>query len=289
MWGLILHGGAKEIEPDEIEAHRNGCLAAVEAGRAVLVANGSAVEAVEAAVRQLESDPTFNAGYGGALNSEGEVEMCSGIMEGTGFNVGAVAVIKGVWHPISVARAMLQENPILLAAEGARQFAADKDLELCNPADLVPGEGRPQKSGTHDTVGCIALDSSGNMAVGTSTGGLDGHLPGRVGDSPQPGCGYYVDDRIGGVAFSGDGEHIARKILAARVMEALAGPSPSTALIKALQQVADIGGEAGGILLTRNGRFSWEHNSRDFAVAYLGSNMADPATCIRKSSSHGQV
>src|SRR3954468_6884643 len=100
MWGLILHGGAKEIEPDEIEAHRNGCLAAVEAGRAVLVANGSAVEAVEAAVRQLESDPTFNAGYGGALNSEGEVEMCSGIMEGTGFNVGAVAVIKGVWHPI---------------------------------------------------------------------------------------------------------------------------------------------------------------------------------------------
>ncbi|MDB5506813.1 MAG: peptidase t2 asparaginase 2 [Devosia sp.] len=282
MWALILHGGAKEIEPDEADAHRSGCLAAIEAGRAILAAGGGAVDAVEAAIRELESDPTFNAGYGAALNSDGEVEMCSGVMEGTGFNVGAVAVIKGVRHPVSVARAMLHEEPILLAAEGARRFAAEKRLELCNPADLIAPAARLRKNGTHDTVGCVALDQRGRMAAGTSTGGLDGCAPGRIGDSPVPGCGYYVDDQIGGVAFSGDGEHIARKMLAARVMHALASASPDEALLEAIDQVEAIEGEAGGILLTPDGRFAWHHNSRDFAVALESSEMSQPVAYTNK-------
>ena len=277
MWAIILHGGAKEIEPEEAEAHRRGCLTALIAGRSVLQANGSAVAAVEAAVRELEDDPTFNAGYGSALNADGEVEMCSAMMEGENFNVGAVSIIQGVRHPISVALAMLNEEPILLAGPGARRFAAEKRLELCGKDELIPPEEKKsRKTGSHDTVGCIALDMSGRLAVGTSTGGLDGSPAGRVGDSPQPGCGYYVDNRIGAVALSGDGEHIARKMLAARIMHRLADQGPDAALEDALQQVAAIGGEAGGIVLTSDGTFGWRHNSRNFAVALQAAADEQP-------------
>lgn len=282
-WAIILHGGAKAIEPEEAPAHRNGCLKALGAGRAILEADGSAVDAVVAAVRELETDPTFNAGYGSALNADGEVEMCSALMEGRDFNVGAVSVIQGVRHPITVARAMLQEKEILLSGPGARRFAAEHQLELCDPADLIsPEEARAAKTGSHDTVGCIALDTSGRLAVGTSTGGLEGSPVGRVGDSPQPGCGYYVDDKIGAVAFSGDGEEIARKMLAARVMHRLATDDPEAALENALNHLADIGGEAGGILLLPDGELGWRHNSRDFAVAMQRSDDAEPHAYIRK-------
>jgi beta-aspartyl-peptidase (threonine type) len=282
-WAIILHGGAKEIKPEEANAHRQGCLTALAAGRSVLQANGSAVDAVEAAIRELESDPTFNAGYGSALNSDGEVEMCSALMEGSEFNVGGVSVIRGVRHPISVARAMLHETEILLSGPGARRFAAERGLELCDPDDLIAAEEqKAKKTGSHDTVGCIALDMSGRLAVGTSTGGLDGSPVGRVGDSPQPGCGYYVDDKIGAVAFSGDGEHIARKMLAARVMHRLSLNDAQSALETALAHVADIGGEAGGIVLTPSGEFGWRHNSRDFAVALQSSEMDGPQAFTRK-------
>ncbi|MDB5615301.1 MAG: hypothetical protein JWQ22_2954, partial [Devosia sp.] len=254
MWAIILHGGAKEIEAEEADAHREGCLKALASGRSILQANGSAVDAVEAAVRVLENDPTFNAGYGSALNADGEVEMCSALMEGTACNVGGVSIIQGVRHPISVARAMLHEKEILLSGPGARRFAAERGLELCDPKDLIPPEEqRAKKSGSHDTVGCIALDISGRLVVGTSTGGLEGSPVGRVGDSPQPGCGYYADDKVGAVAFSGDGEHIARKMLAARVLHRLSTDDPETALEIALNHVLEIGGEAGGIVLTPGG------------------------------------
>ena len=265
MWALILHGGAKEVEPEKEEANRRGCLNALKAGQAVLMSEGSAVDAVEAAIRILEADPTFNAGYGSALHANGQVEMCSAVMEGENFNVGAVAVIKGVRHPVSVAKAMLFDEPIFMAADGARQYAEQKGLELCNPEDLISPE---KKKEAHDTVGCVALDIHGHIAVGTSTGGLDGAPPGRVGDSPDPGCGYYADDKIGAVAFSGDGEHIARKMLAARVIHSLGG-DPDAALYNALKEVEQIDGEAGGIVVTPSGQFGWAHNSREFPVAMI--------------------
>lgn len=284
-WAIILHGGAKEIEPEEEQAHRDGCLKALGAGRAILEADGAAADAVVAAIRELESDPTFNAGYGSALNAEGQVEMCSALMEGRDLDVGAVSVIQGVRHPISVARAMLHEKEILLSGPGARRFAAAHQLELCDPADLIsPEQVKAARTGSHDTVGCIALDSSGRLAVGTSTGGLEGSPVGRVGDSPQPGCGYYVDDTIGAVAFSGDGEEIARKMLAARVMHRLATDDPEAALEHALNDLADLGGEAGGIILMPDGELGWRHNSRDFAVALQRSVDAEPHAYTRKEA-----
>ncbi|HUG28382.1 MAG TPA: isoaspartyl peptidase/L-asparaginase family protein [Gemmatimonadales bacterium] len=281
MWALILHGGAKAIDAAEVEASRAGCLRALDIGRHILSDGGSAIDAVEAVVRALEDNPTFNAGTGSVLNAEGEVEMCSAIMEGSDFNAGGVAIIRGVTHPISVARALLFEKPILLAGEGARKFAADNGCELCDPASLLVRHHETSGVG-HDTVGCVARDEAGRMAVGTSTGGLEGCAPGRVGDAPLPGCGYYVDDKVGGVALSGDGEQIARKMLAARVMHMMDSGSPDDALHAALQQVAALDGEAGIIVLTADGVFAWQHNSADFAVAYQSSRMEGPAVHTNK-------
>jgi L-asparaginase / beta-aspartyl-peptidase len=248
MWAVILHGGAKEIEQVDAESYRSGCRSALNAACSALEKGASALYAVEAAIRTLEDDPTFNCGYGSALNEAGETEMCSGIMEGQSFQVGGVSVIQGVRHPISVAKAMVEEDPILVSGPGARLFAAVKGLELCsNDALKTPKQLQGKKrTGTHDTVGCLAIDTSGLIVAGTSTGGLEGRPVGRVGDSPQPGCGFYADNTIGAVAFSGDGEHIARKMLAARVMHVLDKSLPDYALQCALRHIEEIGGEAGG-------------------------------------------
>ncbi|WP_309164136.1 isoaspartyl peptidase/L-asparaginase family protein [Pelagibacterium sp. H642] len=280
-----MHGGAKDIEPSEEAANREGCLKALECGRDILGQGGSAIEAVEAAIRQLETDPTFNAGYGSALTADGEIEMCSGLMEGNSFNVGAVAVIKGVRHPISVARSMLFDDTILLAGEGARRYAVEKGLELCEPAELDTTHKAHllKRPLSHDTVGCVALDTTGLLVAGTSTGGIEGALPGRVGDSPQPGCGYYADNRVGGVALSGDGEEIARIALASRTMGALEPLAPDAAIRQMLPLVGALEGEAGVIVLTPEGEIGWDHNSREFAVAYATSEKPEPRAYLRKS------
>jgi L-asparaginase / beta-aspartyl-peptidase len=284
-WALIVHGGAKEIAPEREDANRRGCLEALAVGQAILEQGGAAVDAVEAAIRILESDPTFNAGYGSDLNADGEVEMDAALMDGSSLALGAVAAIQGVRHPISVARRMLTEPPTLLVGEGARRFAAAQEAELCEPGELIPSrsDGSDKNTHDHDTVGCVALDSSGRIAAGTSTGGLDETLPGRVGDSPLPGCGFYADEQVGGVAFSGDGECIARTLLAARVMQALeAGAEPQRAIEVSLTGLARVGGEAGGIVLDHLGRVGWAHNSSHFAVAWVTDSMGAPSVRLRQ-------
>src|SRR4051812_39080221 len=121
-WALILHGGAKDIAPEQEGANRLGCMAALEVGAAILNQGGAALTAVEASIQALEDDPTFNAGHGAVSNAEGEIEMDAALMDGATLDVGGVAAIKRVRHPISVARLMLRETPILLAADGAARF-----------------------------------------------------------------------------------------------------------------------------------------------------------------------
>jgi len=279
-WAIVVHGGAKEIAPDQEQANRRGCLDAVTAGRAILERGGTAVQAVEAAIRVLESDPTFNAGYGSDLNADGEIEMDAAVMDGTTLNIGAVAAIRGVRHPVTVARSMLDEPPILLVGEGAHRFAIEKAAELSAPADLIPQRPRDPDGRGHDTVGCVAVDALGTIATGTSTGGIDGTQPGRVGDSPLPGCGFYADSRVGAVAFSGDGESIARTLLAARVIQVIdGGAEPQAAIEVSLSHLARVGGEAGGIAVDRRGRIGWAHNSSHFAVAWITEGMDAP--CVR--------
>ncbi len=267
-WAIILHGGAKDIAPDLIQVHRDGCLLALLVGQAILEAGGSAVDAVEMTVRGLEDDPTFNAGFGAVLNARGEVELDAAIMDGATLDVGGVAAVKTLRHPISVAAAMLTEKPVLLVGDGAECFAREHDGEFCEPNDLIVD--RPGDPGC-DTVGCVALDRHGNLAAGTSTGGLTGCHPGRVGDSPLPGCGLYADNAVGGVSLSGEGESLIRTTLAAHLMHSLQALPPGPAIEAALTRLERVGGEAGLIVIDADGRIDWGHNSPQFAVAYASA------------------
>jgi beta-aspartyl-peptidase (threonine type) len=270
-WSIIVHGGARTIPPAERPRHLAGVHAAASLGREQLLAGASALDAVEVAVRALEDDPTFNAGCGAVLNADGQVELDASIMDGERLLIGGVGAVSGLRRPISIARRMLPETPVLLVGEGAQRYAAEQGAERALTTE------RQEKTwvcdSSADTVGCVALDGAGHIAVGLSTGGLSGKRPGRLGDCPLPGCGFYADDKVGGVAFSGDGESIARTLLAARAMQWLGEAGPQAALARALKLLDRVGGEAGGISLDASGRFGCAHTSEHFAVALASDRV----------------
>ena len=289
---IMVHGGAKEIPGDEAEAHKKGCLQATQAGWEVLARGGSALDAVETAVRVLEDDPTFNAGFGSELNADGEAEMDAALMDGATLAAGAVGAIQGVCHPISVARRVLEAEPVLLVAEGARRFARSQGAELCDPSELISDEKRRewerkraagQRAG-HDTVGCVALDGDGNLAAGTSTGGTNTNPPGRLGDSPLPGCGLYADGTLGACSMTGDGESIARVVLAKTAVDLLdGGRHPDAAAQRAMDVLRErVDGRAGCILIDTACRIGWAHNEPNIAVAYRTSAMDAPRAFVHK-------
>jgi L-asparaginase / beta-aspartyl-peptidase len=279
-WALAVHGGAKHIAPEDEAANRDGCMRALAAGRLVLTYGGSAVAAVEAAVRVLEDDPAFNAGHGSVPNAAGDIEMCAALMDGSDLSIGAVGVIRGVRNPIVVARMVKAERAILLAGDGAREFARKRGAELCVPTDLaVENELAPAE---HDTVGAVALDSRGNFAAATSTGGLSGTPPGRMGDSALPGCGYYADNAIGAVALSGDGESIARLTSAASIMQAMPALGPEDALRRTLAKLTSLDGDGGGVAIAADGTVGWWHNSPHFAVGVATAAAPDGEVWLHK-------
>jgi beta-aspartyl-peptidase (threonine type) len=284
-WALIVHGGAKEMEPGEEDDNRNGVLEAARAGIAVLEGGGSAVDAVEASIRVLEDLPTFNAGRGSALNEAGEIEMCSGLMDGRDLSVGAVGAIRNVRNPVSVAKRLLPEKEILLVGEGAMLFAKTAGLEMATNEDLIAETRTDAVEHLHDTVGAVAMDRGGNLAAGTSTGGLTGARVGRIGDSPMPGNGLYADNHVGAVSFSGDGESIARLALAAQVMTTIGEQGPQEAIRRAVEQLPGVGGasgDGGGIAIAKDGRIGWTHNSPAFAVAYASADAPEPRAFLKK-------
>jgi len=287
-WTILIHGGAKTIAPGEEHANRAGLDDAVRAGAEVLATAGTAMEAVEAAVRVMEDIPVFNAGIGSARNRDGGIEMCAALMDGGSLAVGAVAAIPLVRHPVSVARAVLDEREILLAGQGALAFARECGAEMRAEDERRPLRVVAGARGRHDTVGAVARDSYGCFAVATSTGGLEGTLPGRVGDSPLPGCGYYADNNVGAVALSGDGEDIARLALAARISDKLERMGVMPALDGAIVRIARLGGEAGAIALDRHGNPGFAHNSSHFAVALMREHEAEPAIWLARNGGPGR-
>jgi beta-aspartyl-peptidase (threonine type) len=283
-WAIVVHGGAKTIDAALFARNRSGCARAAEAGAAILRVGGTSVEAAEAAIRVLEDDPVYNAGFGSVLNEDGDVEMDAAIMDGTDLALGAVAGVRRVRNPIRVARAMLPALPVLLAGEGAERFAIEQGIALCDPQDMIsPERLASENSKAHDTVGCVAIDAQGHIAAGTSTGGLPGKHAGRIGDSPVPGCGLYADDHLGGAAFSGDGESILRTMLAAHVMHALGNSSADAAAAKAIEKLGRVGGEAGAIVIDRAGRIGIAHNSDHFALGLHASWLADAQGAIHRN------
>lgn len=290
-WAIIVHGGAHTIAADKIEPHKNGCLRAVDVGSALLAKGGSSLEAVEGAIRILEDDPTFNAGFGSMLNADGEAEMDAAIMEGQHLGAGAVAAIQGVRHPISVARRLIETDTVLLSGEGAHRYAVEGNAELCRPEEMIHEEQVAAwradwtKRGS-DTVGCVALDSHGNFAAGTSTGGLMHKPKGRIGDSPLIGLGLYADNAAGGCALTGDGESIMRMALAHRIINSmLHGADADQAADEAIAVMARrVGGEAGCIVLDRQGRVGFAHNAENLAHAYRTAEMKNGIASVKKAT-----
>lgn len=268
---IVVHGGAGAIPGPVIPHMIAGCREAARRGWEVLGEGGSAVAAAEAAVVALEDNPLFNAGTGSVLNSEGEVEMDAAIMDGSTLRIGAVAAVGGIKNPVALARKILEDGRhLLLAGEGARLFARRIGLAECDPRSLITDEQLRRWRSKHGTVGCVALDRSGNTAAATSTGGTFDKLPGRVGDSPLPGCGTYADEN-GAASCTGDGEAIIRVLLAKTALDfLLAGFDPADAARRAISRLEEkTGCRAGLILLDRHGRFGYARNTAAMPICAL--------------------
>jgi len=280
-WTVVVHGGAKTIRPGLAQATRAGCAAAAAAAAAVVRGGGGAVDAVVAAIRVLEDDPAFNAGFGSVRTADGQVEMDAALMDGRTLDVGAVACVQRLRNPVRAAAALLRATPVLLCGAGAERFAQAAGLELCRPEALLgPPPAAAKNQGGHDTVGCIVRDRAGNVAAGTSTGGLPGKVPGRIGDSPIPGCGLFADNAVGAASLSGDGESIIRTLLAGRIAAALETMGAQKAADVLPAHLARVGGEAGAIVVDRRGALGIAHTSPNFAIGIQTDAMAAPATLL---------
>jgi beta-aspartyl-peptidase (threonine type) len=267
---LIVHGGAGANPADTPDELHEGMAGALDAGWTVLGAGGSALDAVEAAVRVLEDHPRFNAGRGSALTADGTVEMDASIMQGDTLRNGAVAAVSAIRNPITLARRILEDGRhSLFAGAGALERARALGVPLCDPAELLTERRRKELAALQPgalragTVGAVALDRAGTIAAATSTGGTAGKLPGRVGDSALIGCGTYAESALAGVSCTGEGEAIIRVALARRALEILkAVDDPEHACEVAMNVLVEEGrGHGGLIMVDWKGRAAWAHST----------------------------
>jgi len=273
---VIVHGGAGPIRDDSLPQRLDGCKAAALAAWEIVVRAGSALDAAEAAVMTLEDNPLFNAGTGSTLNQIGKVEMDAAIMDGDSLRAGAVAAVQGIKNPIKLARRVMEDGRhIILVGEGALKFAREIDFPECSPESLIIQHERKRWTEKHGTVGCVVLDGEGKIAVATSTGGIFDKLPGRIGDSPLPGCGTYANDR-GGVSCTGLGEAIIRVVLGKTAVDFLSeGIDPNEAARKSLALLAaKTGAQAGLILIDCHGRIGYARNTTHMPVCYIKENQS---------------
>ena len=233
--------------------------------------------AVEQAIRVLERSGFFNAGNGSKLQLDGRRRMDASLMEGSQFRAGAVASIEGIIHPITAARLVMESTPhVLLVGPQAGRFAGHFNLERQRPArklrrfSLESALRKHVESHGHGTVGAVALDQTGTVAAGASTGGIEFMLPGRVGDTPIIGCGVYAENAAGAVSMTGWGEGIIRLAVAKEICDRLAqGTAPTTAARLVLQKlVARIKGSAGCLVLIPDGRFAVRHSTPHMMAGY---------------------
>jgi L-asparaginase / beta-aspartyl-peptidase len=241
---LIIHGGAWNIPDEAVADCRAGIRRALEAGWKILTQDGSASDAVESSIVILEDDPTFDAGFGAHLNTEGRVQLDAIIMDGATLKAGSVAAVERICNPIRLARQIMEHSEhMMLVAAGAEKFAAEHGIALCAPEDLIEERERvawgrcleDSHAAEHHvghesgTVGAVALDQQGHLIAGTSTGGTCCKLPGRVGDSPLIGCGCYADSEAGGVSCTGHGEGIMKIVMAKMASDLLQSEQALTA------------------------------------------------------------
>jgi beta-aspartyl-peptidase (threonine type) len=290
---------------DMVEAHINGVRNALAAGWSALESGGAALDAIEEAVVIMEDDETFDAGRGSFLNRDGRVQLDALIMDGATLRAGGVGCVERLRNPVRAARKILRESPhVYFVAEGAERFAAEHGVELCRNEELViareverlrayqreaaqqelaGGSGKDStKDGndlfapavhdatiSHDTVGAVALDSKGNIAAATSTGGTLNKAPGRLGDSSLIGCGCYADNSSAAVSTTGWGEPIMKLVLAKWTADRVsAGNLPEWAAQEAMNYLKQrLNGPGGIIVLNARGQVGIAHNTPRMAWA----------------------
>lgn len=309
--GFAIHGGAGTMARGQMTAeleaeYRAGLTAALVAGHDILRAGGASLDAVIAAITILEDNPLFNAGKGAVFTDAGTNELDASIMEGRTLRAGAVAGVRRIKNPITLARLVMERSPhVLFTTDAAERFAQEQNIALVDPKyfyteqrwqDLQrakerqrqqqrpPTPGTPRELGSlqpagaiyddkFGTVGAVALDRAGDLAAGTSTGGFTNKRSGRVGDSPIIGAGTYADNSTCAVSATGDGEYFIRAAVAHDISAQIAyrNSDIETAAAAAIAKVGRLGGSGGVIAIDRNGRIAMPFNTPGMYRGYIDS------------------
>ncbi|MCE5347620.1 MAG: isoaspartyl peptidase/L-asparaginase [Bacteroidales bacterium] len=285
-WAIVIHGGAgamsKDIMPHELDSlYREGLSLALATGKEILLKGGSSLDAVEAAIRMMEDNPLFNAGKGAVFTHDGKNELDASIMDGSSLAAGAVACVTDIKNPITAARCVMTKSEhVMLTGTGASQFAKEQGLEIV-PPEYFFTERRYNdlkeilKKEKNGTVGCCALDKNGNLAAGTSTGGMANKRYNRVGDSPIIGAGTYANNITCAVSATGHGEYfirwtVAHDISALMEYKGLSLREASEFVIN--DKLAKAGGSGGVICVDKTGNISMPFNSQGMFRAFATSD-----------------
>ncbi len=307
---IAVHGGAGEWHPERQRQGIKGVEKAVNAGYELLTHDGTAIDAVEAAVMTMEDDEVFNAGLGSSLSLDRTIQMEASIMDGRNLSAGATALLTEIKNPIRLARVIMERTDhIFIVGRGAEELAKIYNLEHRNPItklrerywqelrtkiekeelDYLPKLCKLLKTYPDlfklDTVGAAATDKEGNVAAATSTGGLSFKIPGRIGDSPLIGCGNYADNKSGACSATGIGEIAIRLVLAKNACDLIrSGQTPQDAAENSIKEVnhriQSTTNQMGLIAIDTNGRIGAAQNSRHMCWAYMTRKISNPKTYL---------
>ena len=284
-WAIVIHGGAggitrESITPEMDKEYRASILVALNTGKKILAAGGSALDAVEQSIRTMEDNSLFNAGKGAVFTHEGKNELDAAIMDGSNLTAGAIAGVTDIKNPITAARRVMTNSPhVMLAGAGASKFAREQGLEIVDPEYFYTERRFNElqeilKKEKNGTVGCCALDKNGNLAAGTSTGGMANKKYNRIGDSPIIGAGTYANNNTCAVSGTGHGEYFIRYTVAhdiSALMEYKGLTLREASEIVVNDKLVKAGGSGGVICVDKSGNVSMPFNStgmfRGFATA----------------------
>ncbi|WP_266365909.1 isoaspartyl peptidase/L-asparaginase family protein [Tellurirhabdus rosea] len=285
MFVIAIHGGAEPLTPADLseaeqKQYLQGLDEALTAGYDVLESGGTALDAVTAAVMAMENNVLFNAGRGAAFTAAGTHELEAALMRGDTLEAGCAAGVVNLRNPVLLARAVMEKTEhVLMVGSGAEEFAREQGLEF-DSDDYFFSEKKAeelqekQEAVTRDTIGAVALDRHGNLAAATSTGGLTGQLPGRVGDTAIIGVGTYANNDTCAVSCTGDGEFFIRTVAAYDVSCQIGYQQRSLkeACRSVLDKIAALGGEGGIIAVTPAGEVALEFNSGSMFRGWRSEN-----------------
>ncbi len=304
-FAIVIHGGAgtilkENMTPEDEAAYTAKLEEAIRVGYEILKNGGTSLDAVEKTVNVLENSPLFNAGKGAVFTNEGKNELDASIMDGKTLNAGASASTTTVKNPINLARAVMENSPhVMLSGKGAEEFAKEQGLDLVEPSYFFTesrfkalqkvkaseeNKATRDKSAFYDptikdskfgTVGCVALDKDGNLAAGTSTGGMTNKRWGRIGDAPIIGAGTYANNATCAVSSTGWGEYFIRAMVAYDISALMdyKGLSLQEAAKEVIQKkVPDLGGDGGIIAVDKNGNMVMEFNTEGMYRASMDAS-----------------